>query len=282
MAYTLPSSVVAARKALAERLRGLRRDAGITGDELSARCGWDPAKTSRLQGGKAAPSDADIRAWCRACGAEDQAQELITTSRAVESMYVEWRRLEKTGLRQAQDSVLDLYRCTRRFRVYASRTVPGMVQTRAYTTAVLRAVQRARGTVDDVDAAVEFRMARQAMVFVGGATFALLVEEAVLRGAVCDADTMDGQLGQLITVSTLPQVSLGVIPLATGRTRSPAEDFYMFDDAQTSVELVSGHLRLTQPHEMEMYVRTFVELSQMAEFGAEARALIAAVIDHRR
>ncbi|BAJ31698.1 MULTISPECIES: helix-turn-helix transcriptional regulator [Kitasatospora] len=280
--YTPSSSVVAARRALAERLRDLRRDAGITGDELSARCGWNPAKTSRLQAGKAAPSEADIRAWCRACGAEEQVPELIAASRAVESMYVEWRRLEAGGLRQAQDSVLDLYRRTRRFRVYASRTIPGMVQTRAYTEAVLRAVQRSRGTVDDVDAAVEARMARQRMVFSGGATFALLVEESVLRGAVCDAETMDGQLGHLIAVSTLPQVSLGVIPLATGRTRSPAEDFYLFDDVQTSVELVSGHLRLTQRHELEMYAGVFTELSRMARFGAEARALIASAIDRRR
>ncbi|MFC8719219.1 Scr1 family TA system antitoxin-like transcriptional regulator [Kitasatospora sp. NPDC057198] len=164
MPYTPSSSVVAARKALAERLRDLHRDAGITGDELSARCGWNPAKTSRLQAGKAAPSDADIRAWCRAwcraCGADGQAPELIAASRAVESMYVEWRRLEAGGPRQAQGSVLDLYRRTRRFRVHASRTVPAMVQTRACTEAVLRAVQRSRGTVDDVDAAVEARMAR--------------------------------------------------------------------------------------------------------------------------
>ncbi|MFI9787890.1 DUF5753 domain-containing protein [Kitasatospora sp. NPDC051984] len=197
-------------------------------------------------------------------------------------MYVEWRRLETGGLRQAQDSVLELYRRTRRFRVYASRTIPGMVQTRAYTEAVLRAVQRSRATVDDVAAAVESRMARQAMLFASQATFALLIEETVLRGAVCDADTMDGQLGHLITVSTLPQVSLGVIPLTMDRSRSPAEDFYMFDDAQTSVELVSGHLRLTQPHEMEMYSRTFTELSRMARFGPEARALIASAIARRR
>ncbi|MEV6209814.1 helix-turn-helix transcriptional regulator [Kitasatospora sp. NPDC051914] len=279
MAYTPSSSVVAARKALAVRLQDIRKDAGITGRELSARCGWHPAKTSRIQDGKAAPSEADIRAWCQACGAEDQIAELIASSRAVDSMYVEWRRMERAGLRQAQESVLPLYERTSAFRVYASRVVPGMLQTKAYTTAVLQAVQRSRGTLDDVEAAVEARMERQRMLFSGGRTFALVVEEAVLRGGVCDADAMAGQLGHLITISTLPAVSLGVIPFRQERLRSPAEDFYMFDDAQTSVELASGYLQLTQPHEVAMYAKTFVELSQMAVYGPNARAVITAAID---
>ncbi|MFJ6621889.1 helix-turn-helix domain-containing protein [Kitasatospora sp. NPDC091335] len=282
MSYTPSSSVVAARKAVALRLRDLRKDAGLTGKGLSELCRWNPSKTSRLQDGKAAPSEADIRAWCHACDADDQTDELIAASRAADSMYVEWRRMERSGLRQAQESVFGLYQRTRSFRVYASRVVPGMVQTRAYTTAVLDAVQRSRVTVDDVAAAVDARMERQRMLFSGGRTFALIVEEGVLRSAVCDSDTMTGQLGHLITMSKLATVSLGVIPLTTDRNRSPAEDFYMFDDVQTSVELVSGYLRLTQPNEVSMYARAFNELSAMAVYGVNARALITSAINALR
>ncbi|MFF8609537.1 hypothetical protein ACF06X_26805 [Streptomyces sp. NPDC015346] len=39
--------------------------------------GWDPAKTSRILNAKAAPSDTDLRAWCDACRALDQAADLI-------------------------------------------------------------------------------------------------------------------------------------------------------------------------------------------------------------
>jgi transcriptional regulator with XRE-family HTH domain len=273
------SSVIAARQALASRLVELRRNAEITGRELSRRCGWHPAKTSRIQDGKAAPSDSDIRAWCRACDVENLSDELIAAARAIESMYVEWRRMERTGLRQAQESVFALYQRTRVFRVYASRVIPGMVQTRGYTTAVLQAVQRSRVPIDDVEAAVEARMERQRMLFSSNHRFALLVEESVLRVSVCEPETMAGQLGHLITVSTMPSVSLGIIPMMPGRRRSPAEDFYIFDDAQTSVELISGHLRLTQAHEIAMYVRTFGDLSTMAVYGAKARGLVTAAID---
>lgn len=282
MSSSPSSSVVAARKALADRLTGVRKDAGITGNELAVRCGWHPAKTSRIQSGKAATSDADIRAWCAACGAEDQIADLIAASRAVDSMYTEWRRMERNGLLAAQESVADLYRHTRLFRVYASRVVPGMVQTAEYTASVLRSIQRSRVTVDDVDQAVDARMERQQMLASGRHRFVLLVEEYVLGSAVCDAETMAGQLGQLIAVSTTTNVSLGIIPAGPGRDRLPVEDFYMFDDTEVAVELTSGYLRLTQPRDVEDYDSMFTQLSRMAVYGTGARALITSAIDALR
>lgn len=75
------------------RLQHLCKDAGPTGRELSARCGWHPAETTRIPKGAALPSDTDIRAWCTACGADDQDDD---------SMYLEWRRLHRSGMRHVQ------------------------------------------------------------------------------------------------------------------------------------------------------------------------------------
>ncbi|MFF2143150.1 helix-turn-helix domain-containing protein [Kitasatospora sp. NPDC058190] len=271
--------MVEARKALANRLVGIRKDAGLTGDELSARCGWHPAKTSRIQSGKSVPSEDDLRAWCAACNAEDQISDLIATARAVESMYTEWRRMERTGLRAAQESVVSLYQRTKLFRVYASRVIPGMVQTPEYTTAVLRSIQHDRVPVDDVEGAVEARLERQRMLFSGRHRFGLLVEEYVLRAAVCDTETMAGQLDRLITAASGPFVSLGIIPTGCHRPQLPVEDFYMFDEAEVAVELTSGYLRITQPREISDYTRTFATLGSMAVYGAEARRIIISAID---
>ncbi len=278
MSSTPSSSVVEARKALAARLTNLRKDARLTGDELSARCGWHPAKTSRIQSGKAAPSEDDLRAWCAVCGAQDQAASLIAAARAVETMYTEWRRMEREGLRAVQESVADLYHRTRHFRVYASRVLPGMVQTPEYTEAVLRSIQRARVEVDDVTDAVEARLERQRMLFSGRHRFGLLIEEWVLRAAVCDPETMAAQLGHLLAVSSSPFVSIGIIPTGPCRPHLPVEDFYLFDETEAAVELTSGYLRITQPHEIADYVRTFTDLASAAVHGAEARQLIATAI----
>jgi hypothetical protein len=53
----------------------------------------------------------------------------------------------------------------------------------------------------------------------------------------------------------------------------------MFDDQLVQVELVSGHLTVTQPREILMYAQTFTELAAIAVYGAAARARIAAAIE---
>lgn len=159
------SSAQAAREALAARLSHMLKDAGINGREVSARCGWHPAKTSRILAAKAAPADADIRAWCEACGAGDQVDDLIATARAVESMYLEWRRLHRTGMRKVQEDFYALHERTRVCRAYVSNVVPGFLQTSGYATALMRSITDFQGTPDDVAEAVAARVARSRFLY---------------------------------------------------------------------------------------------------------------------
>jgi hypothetical protein len=241
--------------------------------------GRHSSKISRIEHGTVTPSAADIQAWCEHCRATDHTADLIASLRAVESMFVEWQRMERTGLRMAQESVLPLWERTRRFRAYSSWLIPGAVQTRAYTDAVLRGITRQRGLPDDVDDAVAVRTERQRVLYEGDHRFGILIEESVLRAGVGGAEVMAGQLGHLITAASLPSVSLGVVPMVPGRIRWPVEDFWIFDDTQVNVELVSGWLTLTQPRDIAMYVQTFTDLANEAVFGAAARTLITSAID---
>ena len=77
----------------------------------------------------------------------------------------------------------------------------------------------------------------------------------------------------------MPTVSLGIIPLDADRSGMwPVESFFVFDDVQVNVELVTGFLTITQPREIAMYEKGFAELSRLAVYGRRARALIAAAI----
>ncbi|WP_236243797.1 helix-turn-helix transcriptional regulator [Streptomyces sp. CC228A] len=279
MAVSASSSAQQARQALAKRLADLCRDAGLTGLDLAERCGWSRSKSSRIMNAKTPPSADDIRAWCQACGAEDQTEDLIASLRTAEGMWVDWRRMERAGLKQAQEARLPLYQRTRRFRSYSSWLVPGMIQTQPYTTAALQAIQRRRGLVDDVADAVAARMERQRVLYEGDRRFAFLVEESVLRAGIGGAEVMSGQLGHLIAIASLPNVSLGVVPMRPDRERWPAEGFWIYDTAQVNVELISGYLTITQPSEVAMYAETFAELAALAVYGAAARGLITSALD---
>ncbi|WP_055524513.1 helix-turn-helix domain-containing protein [Streptomyces graminilatus] len=278
--FTSPSSSAqAARKALAVRLAHLRKDAGLTGKELSDRCGWHPAKTTRIQKGEAPPSDSDIRAWCTACGAEDQVDDLIATARAVDSMYIEWRRLQRNGMRKVQEDIYGWYENTDVCRAYLSNVVPGFFQTPAYATALMETITVFQGTPNDVPEAVAARLARSRFLYEGGHRFLVLMEELVLRHRIGSAETMRAQLQHLLAVMPLPSVSLGVIPAGAPRTMWPLEAFYLHDNRHALVETLTAEINVTQPRELADYGRAFEELRKMAVHGDAARGLINSAID---
>ncbi|WP_393916087.1 DUF5753 domain-containing protein [Halostreptopolyspora alba] len=225
-----------------------------------------------------APSDADIRAWCAACDTDSHADDLIASSRNAESMFVEWQRKQRTGLRRLQDSYRERYSETTHFRVYSPDIVPGFVQTPAYATALLSSITAFRQIPDDVSEAVAARTRRSQIVHDSHRRFALIIEESVLRYRIGDAATMAGQLGHLLSVMSLPTVSLGIIPFAAPRPMWPLEACYIFDDRLVQVELLTTDVTLRAPTEIATYLAAFAELHKLAVYGNDARDLITSAI----
>jgi transcriptional regulator with XRE-family HTH domain len=279
VAVSSSSSALRARQELAERLREIRLDANLTGRVLSAAAGWHGSKTSRIESAKQVPSDADIRLWCQICDVGDLAADLVAASRIADSMYIEWRRLQRTGLRRLQNSPVPLYERTHLFRVYCSSVVPGFFQTSGYAGALLSAITDFYGTVDNVDDVVAVRMNRNRIVNTGDHRFSVVLEESVLRHQIGDPDVMASQLRHLMCAMTLPSVSLGVIPLSIPRRPMwMQETFNIFDDARVHVDLLSALVTVTAPSEVALYVRAFGKLTELAVYGSQAHALITAAI----
>lgn len=279
MGISPSSSVQRAREQLAERLRDIRLNARMTARVLSAAAGWHEAKTSRIESAKQAPSENDILTWCRVCGADREVPDLIAASRTADSMYVEWRRLNRTGMRRLQEVRQPLYERTRLFKSYCGTVVPGYLQTPRYAHALMSAITEFRETPDDVEEAVRVRMNRNWVVRSGDHRFSLLVEETVLRYQIGGADVLEEQLRSLLEATALPSVSFGVIPFSTpGRVAWPLESFTIYDDERVLVELLSAQVTVTAPSEITLYVRAFERLAALAVYGEEARGLISAAL----
>lgn len=87
----------------------------------------------------------------------------------------------------------------------------------------MSAIRDFHGTPDDVADAVAARMQRKRLVESGTHRYIAILEEAVLRPVIGDAEVMAGQLGYLLEATTLPGLSLRVIPFGvTGRDGQPA------------------------------------------------------------
>ena len=263
-----------AREALGRRLRELRSDADLTARALAERCGWHFTKISKIEHGKQTPTDQDIRLWSIECRAAEQIPDLIATARAIDSMYVEWRRHMRAGLKRSQTRSVPLYERTNLFRVYENTVMPGLFHTAEYSEAIFEFWNDFLDIPNDIDEAVAARMDRQRVLYNGIRRFAFVLEEQTLRTRVGDADVMAGQLDRLLAVMSLSRVSVGIIPAGGERHCLAQGSFWIFDDDRVKVESVSAGLEITHPREIAVHVKAFDLLQRSAVYGRAARELI--------
>jgi len=272
----LPRQLQQAREALGGRLREIRRDASLSGRELAALAGWHFTKVSKLENGKQHPSDSDLRLWCTHCRAAEELADLIAAAHNVESMYIEWRRQMKFGLKRPQEARTPAYERARLFRIYEPALIPGLFQTAEYATALMTKVIEFFDIPDDLDHAVAARLERQRLLYSADRRFQIVLEERALRTRVGSPDTMAGQLDRLLTLMNIPRVALGIIPDMAERLTTPAAGFWIFDDETVQIETVSAEITITQHREIALYAKKFDLLSRSTVTGARARALIIA------
>lgn len=274
----MSSTVHQARELLGHRLRDLRRDAGLTGRQLATLSGWHSSKVSKIEYGKQAPTEDDIKVWCRHCTAARQIPDLIATVRNIEAMYLEWRRTLRVGTKRRQEASISLEAETRLFRWYEPVLVPGILQTAEYAAAVMARVIDFYRIPDDLAAGVASRMERQQILYKGNHRFHFILGQQALFTSVGDSEVMVGQLDRLLTILSLPRVHLGVVP-AFAAYRVPTNQFIMFDDCVVQVETVSAEVTITQPREITLYAKAFEELTRLAVYGQKAKQLISARLE---
>lgn len=268
------SSFQRARETLGLRLRELRRDAQLTGRRLAELNGWHPSKISKIENGRQTPSEANLRAWARACGRPELADELIATLRTLETHYVEYRRMFRTGMTARQQAWADLETETTVIRNFETAVVPGLLQTPEYARFRLREGIAYDDSPDDLDDAVAARMQRQQVLYRTGKKFHFVLAEAALRTRLCPPEVMAGQLDRLVTLSTVPTLRFGVISFEEAFPQAPLHGFWIFDERVVMVENLTAELSLTQPGEIERYLRIFGGLAGVARYGPQARAIV--------
>jgi transcriptional regulator with XRE-family HTH domain len=276
-----PSSAARqAQQALGVRLREIRKDAGLTGRALAAATGQHFTRVSKIEHGVQPPTDHDIRSWCRACGADKQVADLIATVRAIESAYLEFRRQARAGMKRVLGAhTVGLYEQTTLFRVYEHNVIPGLFQTADYAAAMLSFWIGFLETPNDLDDAVATRMERQRVIYQRGKRFVVVLEEQALRTWFGDAETQAGQLDRLLAVMSLPNVSVGIIPLMVERAAVASAGFWIFDQVRVALETPTASVEVTRPEEIDLYGRMFEHLQAAAVYGKTARAVIARVLD---
>ncbi|MGC4812929.1 DUF5753 domain-containing protein [Micromonospora sp. DT228] len=120
-------------------------------------------------------------------------------------------------------------------------------------------------------------------------SFHAVIDEAVVRRPIGDIDAWRAQLAHLVNAAQAPNISVRVLPLATGPHRaSVAGAFVLLDfpavgtrPAEPSTvycESLTGSLYLDRPSEVETYSQVWQTLSDLALSERASEELISTVI----
>ncbi len=267
-------------------LRGLRLDAGLTGQQLADRTALSQSTVSRIELGQAMPSLSDIEGWGKATGAPaGQLAEIRALAEAAAVEAISWRRAERRGLPALQQDVADLEATAATLLNFQPVIVPGLLQTAEYARRVV--LSGYPGGRSDIGAAVASRMERQEILYDEAKRLEFVIAEAALRWRIGPPPMMLAQLDRIASLATLANVSIGVIPQAAEVTAWHIHGFAILDDRAggspvVRVETLTTGLSVTGPGDVERYRQAFTLLRESAMFGDEAQQLIRSLITSMR
>jgi len=270
------------RQRLAVELRRIRDRAGLSGRQLADQVGISQSKVSRIESGRTVPTAPEVAAWAAAVNAPETLKELLTA--LTNASYTEvhpWTAVLREKI-HVQDEIQEIENHARMELEYAPLVVPGLLQTAEYARRVITMFDPAYAELD-IPAVVAGRLDRQVAMFDPARRFAFLITEAALRWQPGPAVLLLSQLDRIASVSTLENVSIGLIPhTARALTQVPhgfvvVEPLDQDGDTLVMVETVHANLMVSDPAQVALYRRQWSLLEKMAVFGDDARDLLAAV-----
>jgi hypothetical protein len=85
---------------------------------------------------------------------------------------------------------------------------------------------------------------------------------------------MATQLDWLASLSHLPNVQLGIIPVSATPLRGPMNTFTVYDERLVTAETFSGSLVMRDPQDVELHLELFARFADVALFADAARELL--------
>ncbi|MFH9861477.1 helix-turn-helix domain-containing protein [Streptomyces sp. NPDC017202] len=206
------------------QLAGIRESAGLSQDQAARSLGFSPAKLSRIEAGKGRrpPTETDVRALLDLYGTDAYEASVLLQllRRAGEPGW--WQRYDKRLMPEWFDRLVGLQEAATAIRTFEIQYVPGLLQTPAYTRAV---VERGLPTapVREVERRVELRMRRtQLLERPDAPQLWAVVDESVLLRVLGGREVMREQLDHLVRMASLPHVTVQVVPLDVTHASAPA------------------------------------------------------------
>jgi transcriptional regulator with XRE-family HTH domain len=273
----------ARRQELGAALRRLRKNAGLSGEDMAAALKISQSRVSRMELGQQIAAPAVVDGWARVAGASGAEREkLLGIAEAAATETVSWRRAMARGLVKLQEDSGDLEASAATIRNFQTAGIPGLLQVPEYARRVFAAGHPAGQP--DIAAAVAARMNRQAILYDDSKHLEFVMTEAAVRWRLGPESLMRAQVDRIVTVSGLENVTIGIIPQAAEANVWHDHGFNILDDRDDDgdpvvhVETLTNGLTITDLADVAAYRDAFTQLRRLAITGGEAQALLRQIV----
>ncbi|MFC4857226.1 helix-turn-helix domain-containing protein [Actinophytocola glycyrrhizae] len=272
------------QRRLRAELKRAREQSGMTQKDVAVLLDWSPSKVIRIETGAAIISTSDLQALLPHYGITDRKRidELVEVARA--SRKQAWWDEYRGVYDQQFLTFLGYEASTIRLRSYQALLIPGLLQTSAYTNAILRAY------TDDEEAIVrgaQVRGKRQHVLEPGkGPEMFFVLDEAALHRWVGGSEVMREQLLWLEELNKRPNIQIQVVPFTVGAHPGMRGAFTIFEfpfedeDFALLLEHPDGDVLIqNKPDIASTYVETFFDLEAIATPKGDLSAVLRPILD---
>jgi len=231
------------------------------------------SKVSRIERGDTLASIPELRLWLDAAGASERLGQLVAATEAALNQSDNWSEFQgEVSFATMQDEVRRREAMARTQRMFLPTLVPGLLQTAEYARLVFMAADLTGK--EDYAAAVNRRLDRQQVLYERSHTFEFVLTEAALRWRPGPPEVQLAQLDRILSLATLSNVTIGVIPLDAPGRAIQWHGFTLNEDVEdgdpfVQVETMHAYLTIARPEDVARYQQQYSLLRESALTGQQ-------------
>ncbi|MEU5124604.1 helix-turn-helix domain-containing protein [Streptomyces mobaraensis] len=274
----------ARRRRLGTILREAREAAGVTATDAARAIHTDNTKISRIETGRHRVTRLELETLFALYEIADEKTREWLIALASEGSQRTWWRGHSSRLNADFKELLTHESDAARITAFQPQLIPGLLQTRAYATAVIR-----NGSSHLTDAEVDFfvglRLARQQILQRDNPPrYLALLQEGALRQQVGGPTVLADQLRHLIAVNKEPELTIRVIPFRQHVWTAVQGPFTVFsypkplDLDVVHIPYLDGSLYLEDDEVVRKSLRVINRLQTAALSAAQSTELMESIV----
>nr|WSZ98035.1 helix-turn-helix transcriptional regulator [Streptomyces sp. NBC_00857] len=273
MAVSVNANAIFAMRRVGEELQRLRVEAGLQQEAVGQALGVSRYTVGKIERGRAFPTDEQLPKLLKLLKVTPEERAgIVATIDQGRSYGRAWYERPEVQAVFSGDSYryFSLEDAADRMSIHSGTYVPGLLQTREYVEA-LAAFGQKQESAERREGFVEARLKRQDVLSRRNPlTMEALFLESALRSVVGGPEVMGAQLRHLKTCAGRPNITLRVIPFASGAASTTGAPFTILEfpgsdnRSVVSLERVRGDTLQDDPVEVRIARRKFTDLASCA------------------